>query len=62
LFTEREDVEREPEQHKKKCKIFKASREIFVRTRRKYQEKVNFYQFFDFLEINKFIKTGKVIL
>ncbi len=62
LFIKQEDVEKKEEQHKSLSQVFKTHSQLFTITRRKEQGKVEFYQFFDLKEIDKFCRTGIVYM
>lgn len=61
-FIKEEDVERDLSGFREITQIFNANPEKFFQMRRKAQEQLDFYQFFNLEEINNFMSTGEIYI
>ncbi|MBS0186297.1 MAG: hypothetical protein JSS34_08220 [Proteobacteria bacterium] len=60
LYCDPTDVERNHEEHARLSKIFKRTPSLFVESRRKAQQEIDFYQFFDLEELQQFVEKGEI--
>lgn len=61
-FCTEKDLEGDLSQFRKIVQTFDARPEAFFQMRRIAQDQLDFHQFFDLKEINKFIETGEIYI